>query len=144
MYQLLPYFNQWSHDANSCRPSVGSNPTLFAYSEEEYLKTFRFWKHACFERQAQQPACKFPPHEASSRALNSTDHARICWDPRQSISWLGSWEVSKSWIVLKWGQRPAKKRLLGRKNGGRQAASTITIYLAAYSFARRYYFPGTF
>ena len=42
------------------------------------------------------------------------------------------------------GQRPAKKRLLGRKNGGRQAASTITIYLAAYSFARRYYFPGTF
>ena len=42
------------------------------------------------------------------------------------------------------GQRPAKKRLLGRKNGGRQAASTITIYLAAYSFARRYHFPGTF
>ena len=103
---MLPYFNQWSHDANSCRPSVGSNPTLFAYSEEEYVKTFRFWKHACFERQAQQPACKFPPHEASSRALNSTDYARICWDPRQSISWLGSWEVSKSWIVLKWGNKP--------------------------------------
>lgn len=52
MYQLLPYFNQWSYDANSCRPPVESSPTLFAFSNKKYVKTFRFWKQACFERQA--------------------------------------------------------------------------------------------
>ena len=52
MYQLLPYFNQWSYDANSCRPPVESSPTLFSFSNKKYVKTFRFWKHACFERQA--------------------------------------------------------------------------------------------